>query len=86
MTTPRQRRREENLLRSESRWLQKGLFNLTKVRQAREKLADARGEKHHVLEVDVDGRTISIDDVEAFFRARAEAVNEELGISTIPVG
>lgn len=86
MTTPRQRRREENLLRSESRWLQKAIFNLGKVRQAREKLAEARGEDHEALEVKVGNRTISIDDVEEFCRQRAEVVNEELGIGKLPVG
>jgi hypothetical protein len=71
MTVSKQQQRKiDRLLQSESRWLQKVLFAVGKTREAREKLAEARGEKLDNLIVLKGGKKVSLDDLEAAFHSR----------------
>ncbi|MEX1207467.1 MAG: hypothetical protein WEE36_02520 [Acidimicrobiia bacterium] len=65
-----QQRKIDSLLQSESRWLQKLLFSVGKTREAREKLAEAKGEKLDNLIVLKGGKKVSLDDLEEALRAR----------------
>lgn len=53
----RQLVQERKILRSQSRWLQKALFALSKAEDDQEKLAEVRGEKHEPMAVTVNGNT-----------------------------
>jgi len=65
-----QQRKIDRLLQSESRWLQKILFAVGKTREAREKLAEAKGEKLDNLIVLKGGKKVSLDDLEAALHDR----------------
>jgi hypothetical protein len=53
----RQLVQERKILNSQSRWLQKALFALTKAEDDQEKLAEVRGDEHVPMAVTVDGAT-----------------------------
>lgn len=55
--------RERRILQSESRWLQKALFALSKAESDREKLEKERGEAVEPLTVVLDGKSYELDDV-----------------------
>jgi predicted metal-dependent hydrolase len=70
MATSKQTQRKiERLLQSESRWLQKILFAVGKAREAREKLAEATGNKLDKLIV-VGGKKVSLADIETALHER----------------
>jgi hypothetical protein len=54
---------ERKILRSESGWLQKALFALTKASDEHEKLSELNGAEHEPLLVTIDGETYDIDSV-----------------------
>jgi hypothetical protein len=64
--------RERQLMESESRWLQKALFALSKAKDDREKLA-ATVEDVAAIEVEIKGKTLDLSTVR---RALEEAVVE----------
>jgi hypothetical protein len=65
-----QQRQIDRLLQSESRWLQKVLFSVGKTREARQKLAEAKGEKLDNLIVLKGGQKVSLDDLEEALHER----------------
>jgi hypothetical protein len=65
-----QQRKIDSLLQSESRWLQKVLFSVGKTREARQKLAEAKGEKLDNLIVLKGGKKVSLDDLEEALHQR----------------
>ena len=79
-TLDRQTQRKLIRLReSESRWLQKAAFALSKTREAREKLSEALSEDlQPVITLD-DGTTVTLDEVERHIHERVEALRSDLG-------
>lgn len=80
MATEKEKRqavRERKILQSESRWLQKALFALSKADDDREKLSDDQAE---TLVVTIDGETYDIDSVTSAVKdavlARVESLRE----------
>lgn len=77
--------RERRILQSESRWLQKALFALSKAESDREKLERERGEEVEPLTVDLDGKAYELDDVrDAVGQAvqeRVESIRASLQLS-----
>lgn len=77
--------RERRILESESRWLQKALFALSKAESDRERLAKERSEKIEPLTVEIDGASFDLDTVrDAISEAvqeRVEALRTSLGRS-----
>ena len=67
--------RERRILESESRWLQKALFALSKAESDRERLAKERSEKVEKLTVEIDGESF---DLETVRDAISEAVQERV--------
>jgi hypothetical protein len=53
----RQLVQERKILRSQSRWLQKALFALSKAEDDQTKLAEVRGDDHEPMAVTIDGTT-----------------------------
>lgn len=76
--TPRERRRLEQNLQKEARWLQKTIFSLRKAHDAREKVVDTNGEPLRPL-VTVDGTQIPIERLEQLIDERVDQIREELG-------
>jgi hypothetical protein len=76
--TPRQRRRLEQNLLKEARWLQKTIFSLRKAQDARSKVVDVNGEPLTPL-VSVDGTQIPIEQLETLIDERVDQIREELG-------
>lgn len=72
----RKHRRETMLLQSESRWLQRALFAFNKVAEAREKLADTRGDEPAPIQDEVDGATVSLEDVRTMIQQRVDHLME----------
>lgn len=72
----RKHRRETMLLQAESRWLQRALFAFNKVAEAREKLADTRGDDPAPIEDDIDGATVSLEDARAMIKQRVDHLME----------
>jgi predicted metal-dependent hydrolase len=72
-TTQEKRRanRARRLIRSESRWLQKAIFALSKAEDAREKLADLTDDRY-ALRVELDGTEHSVTTVSAALREVVE--------------
>lgn len=71
MTVSKQQQRKiERLLQNESRWLQKVLFAVGKTREAREKLAEAKGGKLDNLIVLKGGKKVSLEDLEEALHER----------------
>ena len=73
-----QQRKIDRLLQSESRWLQKILFAVGKAREAREKLADATGDKLDTLIV-VGGKKVKLEDLETALHERVTENMTALG-------
>lgn len=63
-------RRETRLLQNESSWIQKAVFALRKVDDARDRIADLREASREPFTVDVDGTTVSGDALEDALEAR----------------
>lgn len=76
-TTKEKRRanRARRIIRSESRWLQKAIFALSKAEEARTKLADLYDDDPEAFTVKVNGRA---KDVGEIGKALREAVEERL--------
>ena len=74
----RRYRRETQLLSSESAWLQKAVFALQKAEDAREKLAESRGEDAGGLELSVNDSQVSIDEVQDGLEGRARTIQDEV--------
>lgn len=55
--------RERRILESESRWLQKALFALSKAENDRERLAKELSEKVEPLTVEIDGESFELETV-----------------------
>lgn len=79
-TLDRQTQRKLDRIReSESRWLQKAAFALSKTREAREKLSDALSEDlQPVITLD-DGTSVTLDEVERHIHERVEVLRSGLG-------
>lgn len=78
MTAARQRRRLEQNLQKEARWLQKTIFSLRKAQDAREKVIDTNGEPLRPL-VSVDDTQIPIEQLETLIDERVNQIRAELG-------
>lgn len=76
--TARQRRRLEQNLQKEARWLQKTIFSLRKAQDAREKVVDTNGKPLRPL-VSVDDTQIPIEQLEALIDERVDQIRGELG-------
>jgi hypothetical protein len=69
--------RERRILESESRWLQKALFALSKAENDRERLAKERSEKVEPLTVQIEGESFELETVrEAISDAVLERVED----------
>ncbi|MDX1450265.1 MAG: hypothetical protein R3246_14530 [Acidimicrobiia bacterium] len=79
-TVDRQTQRKLNRLReTESRWLQKAAFALSKTREAREKLSEVLSDDlEPVITLD-DGTTVTLDEVERLIRERVDTLRSGLG-------
>lgn len=77
--TPRERRRLEQNLRKEARWLQKTIFSLRKAQDARSKISDTSGTQLTPL-VSVDDTKIPISDIETLIDERVDQIRTELGV------
>lgn len=69
------RSRERRLLQSESRWLQKALFALSKAETDRGKLAELRGADPEPLSISLGKKSYEMDAVQ---EAVQDAVDERL--------
>ncbi len=78
MTTSDERRINK-YRESEARWLQKVLFAVGKAREAREKLAEARGDDLNPLITLDDGTQLPLDTLEEVIHKRVEALMQALG-------
>ncbi len=78
MTTSDERRINK-YRESEARWLQKVLFAIGKAREAREKLAEARGDELNPLITLDDGTKLPLDKLEEVIHKRVEVLMEALG-------
>jgi hypothetical protein len=76
--TPRERRRLEQNLQKEARWLQKTVFSLRKAQDARAKIVDTNGEPLTPL-VTVDDTKIPIEQLETLIDERVDQIRAELG-------
>lgn len=70
--TARLKRRETEMLAKESRWLQKAMFAIGKVNEARTKLAETRGTELEPLTLTVGEQTVPLPEVRAAFASRVE--------------
>ncbi len=77
--TPRERRRLEQNLRKEARWLQKTIFSLRKAQDARSKISDTSGTQLTPI-VSVDDTQIPISDIEGLIDERVDQIRTELGV------
>lgn len=75
--------RERRILESESRWLQKALFALSKAESDRERLARESSEKIEPLTVEIDGASFDLDTVRD---AVSEAVQERVEVLRTSLG
>jgi hypothetical protein len=75
----RQAVRERKILQSESRWLQKALFALSKADDDRDKLSDDRAE---TLVVTIEGESYDIDSVTSAVKDAVLARVETLRAAT----
>ncbi len=76
-TTKEKRRanRARRIIRSESRWLQKAIFALSKAEEARTKLADLYDDDPEEFTVEVSGKDQDVGELGTLLR---EAVEERL--------
>jgi predicted nucleic acid-binding Zn-ribbon protein len=77
--TARRRRRLEQNLQKEARWLQKTIFSLRKAQDARSKISDTSGTQLTPL-VSVEDTQISISDIETLIDERVDEIRTELGV------
>jgi hypothetical protein len=74
---------ERRLMESESRWLQKALFALSKAEDDRGKLADAMDSESGEMTIEIKGKSFDISTVHSAMsdavQARAEHLRETLG-------
>ncbi len=70
----RRKRREIRLIQNESSWLQKALFALGKAEDARDKLADMRGEEPEPFELELDGDKLSVERFEEALEKRTQTL------------
>lgn len=78
MATTKEKRRENRarrIIRSESRWLQKAIFALSKAEEARTKLADLYDDDPEDFTVEVNGKNQDVAEIGTLLR---EAVEERL--------
>lgn len=76
--TTRERRRLEQNLQKEARWLQKTIFSLRKARDARDNVVDVNGEALRPL-VSFENTDIPIDTLEELIDERVGQIRDELG-------
>ena len=74
-STPTQRNIQKHVT-TEMRWLQRVLFGLGKIRMAREKLAEARGEPLAPLTVETSEGTVTFAALEDALRQRSDSLQE----------
>ena len=79
MTDRQTQRKIDRQRQSESRWLQKVLFDLGKAREARGKLSEVTGDDLNPLIVLEDGTQLPLDTLEEIIRARIDTLMEHLG-------
>lgn len=80
--TKAERRRERKIAKQredEARWLQKVLFDLSKARDAREKLVEVTNEDLNPLITLDDGTRVPLDKLEEIIQKRVDALREALG-------
>ena len=77
-TDRRQRRAEIKLLSNESAWLQKALFALQKAEDAREQLADSRGEDTPDFVLDLDGDQLAVEHFQEAMENRIKILLDEV--------
>lgn len=75
----RLQRRIDKQRESESRWLQKVLFSLSKAREAREKLSELSGEELNPLITLDDGTQVELDKLERIIEGRVDDLMDSLG-------
>ena len=75
----RQERQISKHRESESRWLQKVLFDLSKARHARSMLSSATGEELNPLVTLEDGREVDLDTLSLIIERRVKNLREALG-------
>lgn len=78
MSDARRRKRQQiRLLQRQSTWLQKALFALGKAEEAREKLADSKGDDDDTpLQLKIGSSDVSIEDLEEGLQAHVETLLE----------
>jgi hypothetical protein len=77
-TDRRQNRKEIKLLSNESAWLQKALFALQKADDAREELADSKGEDAPDFILDLDGKKLAVEQFEEAMENRIKTLLDEV--------
>ena len=75
----RRQRKIDKQREDEARWLQKVLFDLSKARDAREKLVEATSEDLNPLITLDDGTRVPLDKLEEIIQTRVDALREALG-------
>jgi hypothetical protein len=74
----RMQRREIRLIQRESTWLQKALFALGKAEEAREALAELKGDEPEAFQITVEGRDVSLEGLEDALDGRIQKLMEEV--------
>lgn len=80
--TKEERRRQRKIFKQredEARWLQKVLFDLSKARDAREKLVEATNEDLNPLITLDDGTRVPLGKLEEIIQKRVEDLRNSLG-------
>ncbi|NNM06712.1 MAG: hypothetical protein HKO65_16580 [Gemmatimonadetes bacterium] len=72
-----QRKAQKHIV-NESRWLQKVLFGLDKARQARQKLAEIRGEELSPVTIETSEGPVTLSALEEAIRLRSDTLLETL--------
>lgn len=75
--TPRERRAQKHMI-NESRWLQRVLFGLGKVRLARQKCAEMRGEPMSAMILETSEGPVPLSSLEEALQQRSDALLESL--------
>ena len=74
----RKKRRETELLLSESRWLQKATFALGKVKEVRAKLAESSGTEATPLTITVEEQPVPLPEVRRAFSSCVEELRSRV--------
>ncbi len=80
--TKEERRRQRKIVKQredEARWLQKVLFDLSKARDAREKLVETSNEDLNPLITLDDGTQVPLDKLEQIIQKRVGDLRDSLG-------